>query len=421
MRGRPASTRRRAKQLERCYSDTDCRYRDSGYSSGKARRTRALLPAHASRARPKSQPPTSTHQREYERENRTPTRAGRYIQEHCFEEEEFPKISLPLRDLEAALKDLDDHQKKAKVLEYRSKSLPKQSKFQPDRDWDDERHYELDEAEGLEMHDLHDVDYENYKERKAIEERERRRREREECEREDDCDPDDDVRRRWDGDCREPEESRVRAKRARSAIYDYERPDRYDREELGRNRRLRRLQTVDDSYRWSRYSPSPEVDCSDEEAQVPRRHRQQVWNQRQQELYAVPPSEEVREEQLKPVPIWLCVLLVASYIVAGTFLFKRWEGWPYLDAAYFCFITLTTIGFGDFVPAQSSFQGHYGEPTAAVHSIALCSLYLLFGIALLAMSFNLVQEEVRANVAALATRLGIIKSHRTDDDTDSDC
>lgn len=52
------------------------------------------------------------------------------------------------------------------------------------------------------------------------------------------------------------------------------------------------------------------------------------------------------------MPIWLCVFLVASYIVAGTFLFKQWEGWAYLDAAYFCFITLTTIGFGDFVPAQ---------------------------------------------------------------------
>lgn len=59
------------------------------------------------------------------------------------------------------------------------------------------------------------------------------------------------------------------------------------------------------------------------------------------------------------------------------------------------------------------------EPAAAVHSIALCSLYLLFGIALLAMSFNLVQEEVRANVAALATKLGIIKPREpTDTDTD---
>ncbi len=42
-------------------------------------------------------------------------------------------------------------------------------------------------------------------------------------------------------------------------------------------------------------------------------------------------------------------------------------------------------------------------------SIALCSLYLLFGISLLAMSFNLVQEEVISSVKLVATRLGIIR------------
>lgn len=48
--------------------------------------------------------------------------------------------------------------------------------------------------------------------------------------------------------------------------------------------------------------------------------------------------------RLKPVPIWLCVFLVVSYIIAGAFLFSNWEGWSFLDSAYFCFITLTTIG-----------------------------------------------------------------------------
>lgn len=43
-----------------------------------------------------------------------------------------------------------------------------------------------------------------------------------------------------------------------------------------------------------------------------------------------------------------------------------------------------------------------------VTSIALCSLYLLFGIALLAMSFNLVQEQVINAFKDLAIRLGII-------------
>ncbi|EDO63516.1 AGAP004717-PC [Anopheles gambiae str. PEST] len=117
----------------------------------------------------------------------------------------------------------------------------------------------------------------------------------------------------------------------------------------------------------------------------------------------LPPSSIVR-----PVPIWLCVFLVVSYIIAGAFMFSEWEEWSFLDSAYFCFITLTTIGFGDFVPAQ-------GVKNDSEISIALCSLYLLFGIALLAMSFNLVQEEVISNVKSVARRLGILKEEELDD------
>ncbi|KAI4454879.1 potassium channel subfamily k [Holotrichia oblita] len=116
---------------------------------------------------------------------------------------------------------------------------------------------------------------------------------------------------------------------------------------------------------------------------------------------------------IKPVPIWLCVFLVVSYIVAGTFLFTAWERWPYLDSAYFCFITLTTIGFGDLFPS-----GRVNEGESFKQNIAFCSLYLLFGIALLAMSFNLVQEEVIANVKKVAKTLGIIKREEEDDEDD---
>ncbi|XP_075159681.1 potassium two pore domain channel subfamily K member galene [Haematobia irritans] len=111
----------------------------------------------------------------------------------------------------------------------------------------------------------------------------------------------------------------------------------------------------------------------------------------------------------RPVPIWLCVFLVISYILGGAALFAYWEKWSFLDSAYFCFITLTTIGFGDFVPAK-------GVKDESEQSIAYCSLYLLFGIALLAMSFNLVQEEFIANVKEVARRLGILKDEDDDDD-----
>lgn len=123
--------------------------------------------------------------------------------------------------------------------------------------------------------------------------------------------------------------------------------------------------------------------------------------------------DDSNPDHIKPVPIWLCVLLVVSYIIMGAFLFKSWENWEFPDSAYFCFITLTTIGFGDFVPAQRVMNK--GDDTKL--RIWFCSLYLLFGIALLAMSFNLVQEEVISNVKTVARHLGIIKD---EDEEESD-
>ncbi|XP_065207885.1 uncharacterized protein galene [Planococcus citri] len=116
-----------------------------------------------------------------------------------------------------------------------------------------------------------------------------------------------------------------------------------------------------------------------------------------------------QHDYTRPVPIWLCVFLVVSYIIGGAFLFNEQQhDWGLFNSAYFCFITLTTIGFGDFVPEQK-------VGTDAKLGTAICSLYLLFGIALLAMSFNLVQEEVINNVKSVARHLGIIKDEDSDE------
>ncbi|XP_072036161.1 potassium channel subfamily K member 10-like [Amphiura filiformis] len=44
---------------------------------------------------------------------------------------------------------------------------------------------------------------------------------------------------------------------------------------------------------------------------------------------------------------------MALFIVIPALIFQAVEGWTYHEAWYYCFITLTTIGFGDFVPGQN--------------------------------------------------------------------
>jgi potassium channel subfamily K protein 9 len=44
--------------------------------------------------------------------------------------------------------------------------------------------------------------------------------------------------------------------------------------------------------------------------------------------------------------------LAILVITGGAALFTHYEGWSYFNSIYYCVITLTTIGFGDFVALQ---------------------------------------------------------------------
>jgi hypothetical protein len=77
------------------------------------------------------------------------------------------------------------------------------------------------------------------------------------------------------------------------------------------------------------------------------------------------------------------------YICFGAVLFSEWEDWNFLDSSYFCFISLSTIGFGDIVPGKRVISSQEIQL-----SFIFCSVYLMLGMALIAMCFNLMQEEV---------------------------
>jgi hypothetical protein len=104
------------------------------------------------------------------------------------------------------------------------------------------------------------------------------------------------------------------------------------------------------------------------------------------------------------VSFWIPVTLLILYLLAGSVLFATWEGWSYIDGAYFSFITFTTIGFGDLVPGESTISDRGGRSI-------LCAMYLLFGVLLTAMSFRLIQEDIDRIKRNLLRRFGIDHVH----------
>ena len=69
-------------------------------------------------------------------------------------------------------------------------------------------------------------------------------------------------------------------------------------------------------------------------------------------------DEEIGDEVFMPtstipIPIVVSICVLLGYIMLGAFLFKSWEKWDLSTSMYFSFITLTTIGFGDYSPTNS--------------------------------------------------------------------
>jgi Ion channel len=121
---------------------------------------------------------------------------------------------------------------------------------------------------------------------------------------------------------------------------------------------------------------------------------------------------EVRRRRKKSgkVPVLGCLIIMGSYLFGGAMLFALWENWPYLDAFYFCFVTLTTIGFGDFVPGASMLN----HDTSS-QKLVVCCVYVLVGLALIACCFNLMQEQVRWYAATLGRFLGFVEETKPED------
>ena len=123
-----------------------------------------------------------------------------------------------------------------------------------------------------------------------------------------------------------------------------------------------------------------------------------------------PSADDVRVSSTHLIVVSLNVSSLA--VAGGAWVFSRCEGWNYLDAVYYCVVTLTTVGFGDMVALQSDGMLQ-SSPAYVVFSI----FFILVGLAVVSAAMNLLvlrfltmntederRDELRMFIAAAAAR-----------------
>ena len=82
----------------------------------------------------------------------------------------------------------------------------------------------------------------------------------------------------------------------------------------------------------------------------------------------------------------VAVVLCSAVLAGGALAFHQFEGWSLWDAFYYCFITMSTIGFGDYVALQNGTMKAYEQQPEYV---AFSIFYILFGLTVFAAALNL--------------------------------
>nr|XP_014349228.1 PREDICTED: potassium channel subfamily K member 3 [Latimeria chalumnae] len=124
---------------------------------------------------------------------------------------------------------------------------------------------------------------------------------------------------------------------------------------------------------------------------------------------------EVSMVNMVTIGFFACI----STLCIGAAAFSYYEGWSFFHAYYYCFITLTTIGFGDYVALQKD-EALQKNP----QYVAFSFVYILTGLTVIGAFLNLVvlrfmtmnaEDEKRdAEHRALLTRNGQASVRTTD-------
>ena len=105
-------------------------------------------------------------------------------------------------------------------------------------------------------------------------------------------------------------------------------------------------------------------------------------------------NREAEKIEMKSAILASMLALIMLFMGGG--IFTASEPWSYIDSFYFCFITLTTIGFGDLVPGLSK---NSLNMTSSLFAELGCLIYYVIGLSvmsgvILSIS-NLIEEKTK--------------------------
>jgi voltage-gated potassium channel len=86
------------------------------------------------------------------------------------------------------------------------------------------------------------------------------------------------------------------------------------------------------------------------------------------------------------------IVIAATQVATGTFVFWLIEDWSLIDSFYFCVVTATTIGYGDFTPTTEAGR-------------LVCVVYILLSVGLfVALLSRLATGRVARRATAIERR-----------------
>lgn len=102
------------------------------------------------------------------------------------------------------------------------------------------------------------------------------------------------------------------------------------------------------------------------------------------------------------VVLFAAILGLIFLIFIPSLIYYAIEDWSYGQSIYYCFVTLTTVGFGDFVPAAS--MATRGLQTTLLGLYKICSAaWMWLGLAFVALVITEIQKMIEIGAKALHT------------------